>query len=303
MHQYTSALSAEVFLTCQSRKSEAVPEGNGPVPQQEQFGFGEPTLADVYRRFEERFNKQQKRMDSFFDGMDSCFDRWNRKLDEILDETRMMDQHVTSLEHGARQPRLAMMADGHANTKNHERTEGAATAVQAMRGNSFSARRVEPGPNTNSTSFDVKAEPLALPCRDDVAVESGDAASRSCLPSLEMHSPTAAGDLLPTGEASTATRTTCNEPLLRFYATEEMNPKENSKKENLWTSTPYASYDSSVFQESNLSAAPYCRRVVETKSRQSRTFDPDGSQGHLRAYPFLRSWRALVCGELIHAEE
>ena len=41
-----------------------------------------------------------------------------------------------------------------------------------------------------------------------------------------------------------------------------------SKKEKLWTSTPYASHDSSVFQESNLSAPPYCRRVLETKSRQ-----------------------------------
>ena len=85
---------------------------------------------------------------------------------------------------------------------------------------------------TNSTSFGVKAGPPALPCRDDVVVESGDAAPRSCLPSLEMRSPTAAGGLLPTGEVSTATRTTSNEPLLWFYATEEMNPKEDSKTEN-----------------------------------------------------------------------
>ena len=49
------------------KESEAVPEGNDSVPQQEQFGSGEPTLADVYRLFEERFDKQQKRMDSFFD--------------------------------------------------------------------------------------------------------------------------------------------------------------------------------------------------------------------------------------------
>ena len=102
------------------KESEAVPEGNGPVLQQEEFGSGEPTLADVYRLFEERFDKQQKRMDSFFAGMDSCFDRWNRKLDEISDETRVMDQHVTSLKHGARQPRLAMEIDGPANTNTHE---------------------------------------------------------------------------------------------------------------------------------------------------------------------------------------
>ena len=45
----------------------------------------------------------------------------------------------------------------------------------------------------------------------------------------------------------------------------------SSKETNLSTSTPYASYDSSVFRESNLPAVPYCRRVVETKSRQNRT--------------------------------
>ena len=42
----------------------------------------------------------------------------------------------------------AMEAEGQANTKTRERTEGAVTAVQAMRGDGFSARRVEPGPNT-----------------------------------------------------------------------------------------------------------------------------------------------------------
>ena len=125
-----------------------------------------------------------------------------------------------------------MEADGHANTKTQERTEGAATAVQAMQKDSFSARW-EPGLNTTSASFGVKAEPSALPCRDDVVVESGDAAPKSCLPSLEMRSSTAAGGLVPTGEASTAKRTTSNEPLLRFYAAEEMNPEDDSKKENL----------------------------------------------------------------------
>ena len=166
LHQYTcgtSFLSAEAFPKMPRKESEAVPEGNGLVPQQEELGSGEPTLADVYRLFEERFDKQQKIMDSFFDGMDSCFDRWNRKLHEISDEMRKMDEHVTRLDHGARQPRLAMEADGQKNIKTRERTEGAATAVQAMRGEGFFARRVEPGPNTNSTSFGVKAEPPALP--------------------------------------------------------------------------------------------------------------------------------------------
>ena len=40
-----------------------------------------------------------------------------------------MEEHVTRLEHGARQPRLAMEADGPADTKTRERTEGAATVA------------------------------------------------------------------------------------------------------------------------------------------------------------------------------
>ena len=157
-------------------------------------------------------------MESLFDRMD---DRLDKKFDKIFEEMRNMDQHVTRLEHGARQPRLAMEADGQASTKTRERTKGAATAVQAMRGDCFSARRVEPGSTSNSTSFGVKGEPPALPCRDDVAVESGPAASESCLRSMEMRSSTATGGLVPTGEASTSSETTLNEPPLRFCTTEE----------------------------------------------------------------------------------
>ena len=40
--------------------SEAIPEGNGPVPQQEKFESDRPTLADVYRRIEELFNKSDR---------------------------------------------------------------------------------------------------------------------------------------------------------------------------------------------------------------------------------------------------
>ena len=163
------------------KASEAAPEGNDPVPQKEELRSGQSTMKDVYRMMKE------------------AFDRWDKQLDEFSDE---MKKRLTRLEHGSRQPRLAMEADGQADTRTRERTEGAATAVQAMRGDCFSARRVEPGPTTNSTNFGVKAEPPALPCRDDVVVESGPAASESCLPSMEMRLSTAAGGLVPTGEAS-----------------------------------------------------------------------------------------------------
>ena len=149
--------------------------------------------------------------------MRNHFEEQKKMLDNFTDDiTRYFAQHAASLEQDARQSRLAMEADGHANTKTCKRTEGAATAVQAMRGDGFSALGVEPGPNTSSTSFGVKAEPPALPCRDNVVVENGDAAPESCLPSLEMRTTTAAGGLVPPGKTSTAAETTSNEPLLRF---------------------------------------------------------------------------------------
>ena len=74
---------------------------------------------------------------------------------------RGTSQRLASLEHDARQPRLAMEADGQADTEIRERTEGDATAVQAIHGDSCSANRVDSGPKTTSTSFDVTL-PLSL---------------------------------------------------------------------------------------------------------------------------------------------
>ena len=91
------------------KKSKAVPEGNGPVPQEEELESGQLTMGDVYRLLVKRFYRQLEIMDNRFDRqlirMDSYFDR-------LDDEMRKMDQHLTRLEHGARQPRLAMEADG-----------------------------------------------------------------------------------------------------------------------------------------------------------------------------------------------
>ena len=174
--------------------------------------------------------------------------------------------------------------------KTRERTEGAAKAVQAMHGDSLFAHRVDPGPKTSSTSFGVMAEPPAFLARYDVVVENGVAAPKSCLPSLEMRSPTAASDLLLTGEASTATRITFNQPPLRFYSIEETVSKTNLRNRIL-----YVSYDSSF-----LHTAHSCRRVIETKSGENSIFDPGGFQVRLRACPFLGSWRALLYGEVMH---
>ena len=47
---------------------------------------------------------------------------------------------------------------------------------------------------------------------------------------------------------------------------------------------------------------PSWRKVIQTKSRQNIIFDPGGSKGLLRACPFLGTWRALLCEELLVLE-
>ena len=45
------------------KESNAVPEGNGPAPQQEEFGSGQPTLADAYRIIEKLFNISDRKLE------------------------------------------------------------------------------------------------------------------------------------------------------------------------------------------------------------------------------------------------
>ena len=80
------------------KASKAVPEGNGPVPQKEELESGHLTSRDVNRLFVERFDRQLKIMDSFFDRME---DRLDKKLDEISEEVRKMDQHAWSMKLGS----------------------------------------------------------------------------------------------------------------------------------------------------------------------------------------------------------
>ena len=200
-----------------------------------------------------------------------------------------MNQCVARLEQDARQPRLAMEADGPA----HTNTEGAAKAVQVNHGDSCTARRIQDRPKT-SINFGVKAEPPALPCRDDVVVANGAAAPKSCLLPLEMRTTSAASRLLFTGKTSTATTATFKQQPRRPSSTEETC----SREKKLWTSTSTAWYNSN-FRRNNLLASSSSRRVNETKYGQNIMFDPCDSQDHLRACPFLETWRALRCGEAI----
>ena len=87
------------------KKSEAVPEGIDLIPQQ--VGSGQPSLEDeIWRKIQELLR------------------RW-----WMTEEIRLKSQRLASLEHDARQPRLAIEAGGPADTRTRELTEGPATAV------------------------------------------------------------------------------------------------------------------------------------------------------------------------------
>ena len=127
--------------------------------------------------------------------MDSCFDRLEKILDEIVMKmTRGTRQRAANLEHDVWQPRRAMEAVGPANTKIRERTEGAATAVHAMRGDSCFADWVDSDPIcSTSSSDDCTVPPAPTYLGENALVDNRVAAPKSYLPSLEMRSPTAAG--------------------------------------------------------------------------------------------------------------
>ena len=165
-------------------------------------------------------------------------------------------------------------------TKTYECKEGAAAAVQAKHGDNYSANQVDPDPMCLASFGEDSSGPPALPClRDDALVDNGAAALKSCLSPLGMRTPIAAGVLLPADTASTATRTTFDQPPLWFCPTEEMNLK---------TSDQYAIDYGSFWK----------MKVLQTKSIQTLIFDPGGFKGNLRACLFWGTWRALLCREV-----
>ena len=110
--------------------------------------------------FKERFDQS----DRYWYSMKNHFDQLENKLNDMVEMTRGTSQRLTNLEHDARQPRLSMEADGQADTKTRERTEGAVTAVQTIHEDSCSANQVNPDPIC-STSFGYDCTgPPALPC-------------------------------------------------------------------------------------------------------------------------------------------
>ena len=195
--------------------------GKKRSPPQDESWSGDMKIADLFQMLceliDSRFDQQEKMLDS-------CFDQQERKLDEIM---KMREEQVSVKQ------AWSMMLGNHVfpwrQTGLQTRKFASARRAPPLQykrcmGIAVLHKSVQDGPKT-STSFGVKTEPPDLPCREDVLVKNGAASPKSCLPSSEMHSPTAAGGLLPTGEASTATRATFKQPPLRFHSTEETDSK------------------------------------------------------------------------------
>ena len=81
------------------KASEAVSEGNGPIPRQEEYGSGQLTLADALRETREK-------LDEFHDEMTGFFEQFSAGLEQFLEQD-------------ARQRRCAMKAED-TNTRDYD---------------------------------------------------------------------------------------------------------------------------------------------------------------------------------------
>ena len=73
-------LDVKVNPNMPRKQSKAGPEGNGYVPHRNEFGSGEPTMADLYRMLKEMFNGRNKN----FDRTTSYFDRQEKGKTSLL---------------------------------------------------------------------------------------------------------------------------------------------------------------------------------------------------------------------------
>ena len=239
--------------------SKAVPEGNGPIPHQDEFGSREPIMADFYRTIKE------------------LFDASDWKLDKLTEKMRDTKQRLAGLEQAAQQPRLTTEADVKTGTKIRKRMEDVAAERVISGDNSFAQVDAD---STCLTSFgNDSTVPPALPCpRDDILVDNGAAVPKPCFLPTKMRTRTASSGLLPTDTASTAMRTIFPRPFFSWSLgeTKKRTSRINNQLAPFWS---------------------FWWRVIETKSRQTLVFDPGGSTGRLSACPFLRAWRALLCGK------
>ena len=116
MFQHTSGivdLDIEGYPNMLRKESEAVYEGNGPVPRQEEFGPDQPTLTDVYRLFEKRFERELKGVKSHLAKTDMLANKIERNK-TAFSRSGAGRSEATSC-HGSRR------ASRHQDSRTHER--------------------------------------------------------------------------------------------------------------------------------------------------------------------------------------
>ena len=106
-------LDVKVYAEMLWKKSDAVPEGNGPIPQDACVMLVGTTREKLRRVMSKTIGKA---------------------LEEFKEDMRRVNQGLASLEQDGWQPRLAIEADVTAYKKTHERTEGAAAQFKRSMG-------------------------------------------------------------------------------------------------------------------------------------------------------------------------
>ena len=207
----------EFYPKMPRKKSKAVPEGNSPVLHDTSGLLGGVTLEEIRRIMSK--------------ALDKSFDNFYGLKPGNSKEMRATHQGLAGLDHHARQSRLATKADIPPEKKTRKRKENAA-ADQAKHGDSCSAKKVDPNPMRLTSFSDDSIKPPAFPCRDDAKIGKGAAAPKPCLSPEEMHTPTAAGGLLPVGTASTAIRTIFPPTTFFSWSLDEETKKRSSRTKN-----------------------------------------------------------------------
>ena len=69
------------------KESKAVSEGNGPVYQEEELGFGQPAPVDEFREIKSLLEKWMKTLDELHDYMNNPLKQFSVRLKHFLERT------------------------------------------------------------------------------------------------------------------------------------------------------------------------------------------------------------------------
>ena len=272
MYQHTSVFDVEVTLKCYGWKTRLFPGKRLSAPRR--------VLVWGY--------EDCRPFQMLCENIDSRFDQQEKKLDEIRKMTRGTSHLLPSVEQDARQPRLAMEADGPANTKTRERTEGDAAAVQAIRGDRCSADRVDPDPTCSTSSGDDCTGPPAPPCSRENVLRCPNRISHPWR--CAHHQPPVA--YFPPAKPQRQRRSPSTSHLFG-----SARPRRRIQRRQMYGLQFHPPGTTTVSGEINCLLPPPAGGLWRQNRYKIGRSIQAVYQGRLRAYPFLGTWCALLCGE------